>query len=253
MKISAFQMNIAPTVAENLDKVAKKTALLKGATDILILPEMFTTGFSMDSENISEQHDTTSLAFIKKCAAKSGIAIGGSIATKEDGKYYNRFYFVEPSGAYTSYDKRHLFRMGDEHNHYTAGDKRVIVEYKGVRILLQVCYDLRFPIWSRNVNDYDMAFYIASWPASRVKAWEKLLEARAIENQIYVVGVNRVGNFDGLDYCGGTHIIDFKGERLVSAQYNKEEVIESDLSIESLSQFKEVFPAYLDADNFTIK
>ena len=245
-------MNIAPTPSENLEKVANKINSLKGETDILVLPEMFTTGFSMDSANICEEHDTTSLAFIKKCAIDSGIAICGSIATKEGGQFYNRFYFVKPSGEYLSYDKHHLFRMGDEHNHYTAGDKRVIVEYLGVRILLQVCYDLRFPVWSRNVNDYDMVFYVASWPAVRIKPWEKLLEARAIENQAFVVGVNRVGSFEGLDYCGGTHVVDFKGDRVASAAYNVEEVISVNLDMDELNRFKRVFPAHIDADPFSL-
>ncbi len=245
-------MDIESSADQVLKKIGTKAAELKGKSDILVLPEMFTTGFSMDSANICEEHDTTSLDAIKRYATENDIAICGSIATKEGGEYYNRFYFVKPGGEYSYYDKRHLFRMGDEHNHYTAGDKRVIVEYKGLRIMLLVCYDLRFPVWSRNRNEYDMAIYVASWPASRVKPWEKLLEARAIENQAYVVGVNRIGHFDGLDYCGGTNIIDFKGERIATTEYNKEEMIEAEISLEELARFKEVFPAYLDADDFSL-
>lgn len=253
MKIYALQMDIASTRDENLLKIESYLESCKKDCDILVLPEMFTTGFSMDSENISEQHDTHSLPFMRDLANRYSCAICGSIATKDGDNYYNRFYFVEPDGKVSYYDKHHLFRMASEHNHYSYGDKRVIVEYKGVRILLQVCYDLRFPVWSRNRGDYDVILYVASWPTPRVKAWNKLLDARAIENLAYVIGVNRVGDFEGINYVGGTHIIDFKGEKLVSAADSAEQLISYKIDLEALKRFREVFPAHLDSDNFEIK
>lgn len=256
MKISAFQMNIEPTAEGNYKKISEFLKSEKQSSDILVLPEMFTTGFAMDSEKISEQHGGKTLKFLMDAAAESGTAICGSVATKDDDgsgiKYYNRFYFVEPSGKYHTYDKHHLFRMAGEHNHYTAGDERVIVEYKGVRILLQVCYDLRFPVYSRNRQDYDMIIYVASWPTVRVAAWNKLLDARAIENVAFVVGVNRTGDFEGINYIGGTHIINFKGEKIISAKDHAEEVISAEISIDDLNKFRTAFPAHMDADKFEL-
>ena len=160
--------------------------------DLYILPEMFSTGFCTSPEGIAES-DGATLEWMKKKAAQCGAAIAGSVAIKEDGNFYNRFYFVKPDGDVVSYDKKHLFTYGKEHESFTAGDRRVIVEYLGVRILLEICYDLRFPVWSRNRGDYDMIIYVASWPSSRISAWNSLLVARAVENQCYVAGVNRVG------------------------------------------------------------
>lgn len=257
MKISAFQMNIEPTAEGNYKKISDFLKSEQQPSDILILPEMFTTGFAMDSEKICEEHGGKTLQFLIKTASDSGTAICGSVATKVSNpndtvKYYNRFYFVEPSGKYHIYDKHHLFRMAGEHNHYTQGDERVIVEYKGVRILLQVCYDLRFPVFSRNIGDYDMIFYVASWPTVRVSAWNKLLDARAIENLSFVVGVNRVGDFEGINYIGGTHIINFKGEKIISALDHAEQVISAEIAIEDLNKFRTNFPAQMDADKFEL-
>ncbi|MFI3315793.1 MAG: amidohydrolase [Rikenellaceae bacterium] len=252
MKISALQMDIASTRDENLAKIENHLAAIEGGCDIFVLPEMFTTGFSMDSKNISEPENSQTLPTLQRLAKEHECAICGSVATEQGGNYYNRFYFVYPDGSYCHYDKHHLFRMAGEHNHYTAGDKRVIIEYKGVRIMLQVCYDLRFPVWSRNRSDYDMMIYVASWPTPRVNAWNKLLDARAIENLAFVVGVNRVGDFEGINYVGGTHIIDFKGEKLISAEDNCEQVISYDIDINALNSFREAFPATLDSDDFTL-
>ena len=192
--------------------------------DLYILPEMFSTGFCTQPEGVAEFCDSDTLAWMKSKSGSIGAAIAGSVAVMDCGKYYNRFYFVKPDGCVESYDKRHLFTYGGEHNHFTAGDKRVVVEYKGVRILLQVCYDLRFPIWSRNHGDYDMAVYVASWPATRVEAWKALLIARAIENQSYVIGVNRVGDDPSNTYNGGTRVIDPYGKLIPTMDNNKNEV-----------------------------
>jgi len=165
-----------------------------GETDLVVLPEMFPTGFCTRPREAAEPDGGPTLAWMRRTARKKGAALAGSVAVEQDGRYFNRFYFVRPDGATVHYDKRHLFTYGGEHKEYTGGDRRVIAEYKGWRILLQVCYDLRFPVWSRNRDDYDMILYVASWPTPRVEAWSALLKARAIENVCYVAGVNRVGD-----------------------------------------------------------
>ena len=170
------------------------------------------------------------------------------IAVHEDGKYYNRFHFVTPDGAVTTYDKKHLFTFGGEHERFTAGDKRVIVDYKGVRILLEICYDLRFPIWSRNRGDYDMIIYVASWPTPRVESWKALLTARAIENQCYVAGVNRVGTDPGNEYCGGSRVIDPYGKVIASCEDGKEMEAWAEVDLNVLEAFRAKFPVLDDAD-----
>ena len=190
-------------------------------SDLYVLPEMFSTGFCTSPEGIAERDDTT-LQWMKSKASKIDAAIAGSIAVEEDGKYYNRFYFVKPDGEVTHYDKKHLFTYGGEHLRFTAGEERVVVEWRGVRILLEVCYDLRFPIWARNRGDYDMILYVASWPTPRVAAWSALLVARAIENQCYVAGVNRVGSDPSCEYCGGSVIIDPYGKAIAACADNTE-------------------------------
>ena len=162
-------------------------------TDLFVLPEMFSTGFCTSPEGIAESSDSATLQWMKQKAAEHNCAIAGSVSVEENGKFYNRFYFVHPDGNVQWYNKKHLFTYGGEDKHYTAGQERVVVNFRGVRFLLEVCYDLRFPVWSRNRGDYDAAIYVASWPSPRVEAWKALLRARAIENQCYVLGVNRVG------------------------------------------------------------
>jgi predicted amidohydrolase len=185
---------------------------------------------------------------MKRMSAEADAAIAGSVAVEEQGRYYNRFYFVKPDGSVTYYDKRHLFTYGGEHLRFTAGEERVIVEWRGVRILLEVCYDLRFPIWARNRGDYDMILYVASWPTPRVKAWSALLVARAIENQCYVAGVNRVGEDPTCDYCGGSVIINPYGHTLAACADNTECEVSAEIDIEALEAFREKFPVLKDAD-----
>ena len=181
-----------------------------------------------------------------------GAAIAGSIATEEEGVFYNRFYFVTPEGDYAQYDKHHLFTYGGEHKRYQAGQERVVVEYMGVRILLAICYDLRFPVWSRNRKDYDMAIYVASWPTPRVEAWKALLHARAIENQCYVVGVNRVGKDPYCQYSGHSAIIDPYGKTLAECNEDKECLLTAQIDMEVLKAFREKFPVLEDADDFVL-
>ena len=181
-------------------------------------------------------------------AAQIDAAIAGSVAVMENGRYYNRFYFVKPDGSVTSYDKKHLFAFGGEHERFTAGTERVVVEFRGVRILLEICYDLRFPVWSRNQGDYDMILYVASWPAVRVSAWKSLLVARAIENQCYVAGVNRVGSDPSNEYDGGSMVIDPYGRIISSCQDGFESLASALIDMDSLEAFRKKFPVLNDAD-----
>ena len=217
-------------------------------SDLYVLPEMFSTGFCTDPEGVAESIDSPTLAWMKDKAASIGSAIAGSIAVTENGKYYNRFHFVKPDGSVITYDKKHLFTFGGEHHHFTAGQDRVVVEWKGVRILLEICYDLRFPVWARNRGDYDMIIYVASWPTPRVDAWKALLTARAIENQCYVVGVNRVGNDPSNEYCGGSRLIDPYGNIIAECEDGKEMVATGIVDMEVLEAFRAKFPVLNDAD-----
>lgn len=218
--------------------------------DLYILPEMFSTGFCTSPEGIAEHQGQPSLDWLKARAAKSDAAIAASVAVEENGKYYNRFYFVKPDSSVVTYDKHHLFTYGGEHERFTAGEDRVVVEWRGVRILLEICYDLRFPAWSRNRGDYDMIIYVASWPTPRMEAWKSLLVARAIENQCYVAGVNRTGEDPSCSYCGGTAVIDPYGHAVASCPDNKESVATADIDMKLLEEFRQKFPVLNDADDF---
>ncbi len=217
-------------------------------TDIYILPEMFSTGFCTQPEGIAESDSSKTLQWMQRTAAERNCAMAGSIAVKKDGKFYNRFYFVHPDGKVEHYDKKHLFTFGGEHKRFTAGEERVIISFRGVRILLEVCYDLRFPIWSRNRGDYDMIIYVASWPTPRVAAWSALLVARAIENQCYVAGVNRVGTDPTCEYCGGSVVIDPYGRIIAACENGKEEAATAEIDMAALEAFREKFPVLKDAD-----
>lgn len=248
MKVSILQTDILWADPKgNVEKADKMIKASPGA-DLYVLPEMFSTGFCTQPEGIAESTDSQTLAWMKSKASQTGAAVAGSVAVTEDGRYYNRFYFVEPDGNVTAYDKKHLFTFGGEHNHFTAGDRRVIVNYKGIRILLEICYDLRFPVWSRNRGDYDMIIYVASWPTPRVEAWKALLTARAIENQCYVVGVNRVGNDPSNTYCGGSRIIDPYGKILSECVDGTESSASAEIDMTLLEAFRQKFPVLNDAD-----
>lgn len=222
-------------------------------TDLVVLPELFTTGFTMNVEANAEEINGLGSKWMLKMAKKHSIAICGSIIIKEESNYYNRLYFVTPEGVIGQYDKPHLFRMGDEHRNYTKGRDRVVINYKGWRILPQICYDVRFPVWSRNRNDYDLIINVANWPASRKHVWITLLMARAIENQCYVVGLNRVGtDGTGLDHCGNSMLVDYKGRIIESIDYGVENHFTQTIDLKEQNRFKETFPTHLDADDFTL-
>lgn len=248
MRVSILQQDIVwEDVTENLRKADASMDADPGA-DLYVLPEMFSTGFCTRPEGVAEQSGGRALEWMKKRAAQTDAAIAGSIAVEEDGRYFNRFCFVTPDGSVTWYDKKHLFTYGGEHEHFTAGDRRVVVEFRGVRILLLVCYDLRFPIWSRNHGDYDMILYVASWPTPRVQAWKSLLVARAIENQCYVAGVNRVGTDPSNEYSGGSMIIDPYGRIVASCEDGVECSASAEIDIPALEAFRKKFPVLNDSD-----
>ena len=208
MKVTILQRDITwANPAANRERCDEAINRNAGA-DIYVLPEMFSTGFCTHPDGIAEPADSDTLQWMKDKAKETNAAIAGSVAVTESSKFYNRFYFVYPDGKVQHYDKHHLFTYGGEHLRFTAGTERVVVEFRGVRILLEICYDLRFPVWARNHGDYDMILYVASWPTPRVEAWSALLRARAIENQCYVVGVNRVGSDPSCQYCCGIVFID---------------------------------------------
>lgn len=252
LKLSILQYDIA---WENKDaNFASVERLLSSSekSDIVVLPEMFSTGFSMNSELLAEENSGETINKIKYLSKKHDTSICGSFIAKDGGTFFNRGFFVTPDHEYF-YDKRHLFRMGSEAKHFSAGDKRLIVSFRGFNICLLVCYDLRFPVWTRNVNnEYDLLIYVANWPQPRAATWYALLVARAIENQCYVCGVNRIGK-DGmaLNYIGDSSVIDFKGMPIVQVG-NEEKALTTDLSKESLIKFREKFPVWKDADHFII-
>lgn len=223
-------------------------------TDAVLLPEMFTTGFTMNSAEFAETTEGNSVNWMKRLAGEKGFSIGGSLIIKEGGNVYNRFIWALPEGNIITYDKRHLFFLERESNSYSRGKNRVVVTDKGFRILLSVCYDLRFPVWLRNRNDYDAIFLVANWPAARREVWEKLLMARAIENQCYVAAVNRVGtDGNGLQYSGESMVVNPRGKIMHKAIEGNEEIFTSELNLRELHEFRHKFPVWLDADDFDLK
>jgi len=229
-------------------------------TDIFIMPETFTSGFSNEAISDAETMQGPTLAWMLEKARAHDAVVTGSVQIRENSNVFNRLIWAQPDGEFRYYDKRHLFRMANEHQRYASGDARLVVEYKGWRICPLVCYDLRFPVFSRNTFDrdvenrfdYDLLLYVANWPAARRHAWNSLLPARAIENLAYVAGVNRIGT-DGnsIEYAGESVLLDFLGQPIAAGGTN-DEVMFGSLSAEALASFRTKFPAYLDADKFEI-
>ncbi len=226
---------------------------LKDKADLVILPEMFTTGFSMNSRKLAEKMSGVSVRWMLDKAEYLNAVVAGSMIIKEGDGYYNRLLWVYPDRSLEWYDKRHLFRMGGENKFYDAGKQRLVVDYKGWRINPLICYDLRFPVWSRNRNDVDMLIYVANWPASRKQAWTILLKARAIENQVFVAGVNRVGSDgEGVIYQGDTQLINPRGDVITGFDLSYPGVTIAEISPEELTSFRKKFPVVNDADDFVI-
>lgn len=221
-------------------------------TDLIILPEMFSSGFSMNSEKLAEQMDGATVKWLQSIASEKNAVITGSFIAVENGNYYNRLIWVQPDGNFHVYDKRHLFSLAGEDKFYTPGKKRLEVEWKGWKICPLICYDLRFPVWSRNDTAFDVLIYVANWPRPRIQAWNTLLTARAIENQCFTIGVNRVGNDAvGNEYSGNSCITDFAGNTLYKAA-EVEDVFTITLEKEGLLDFRQKLPFLNDRDDFSI-
>jgi len=231
-----------------------------GSTDLIVLPEMFSTGFTMDAAPLAEPMNSKTFRWLKQQAAQFKAVVTGSFIVKEQQRYYNRLVWMRPDGTFSTYDKRHLFRMAQEHQTYTAGGQRLVETLHGWRICPLICYDLRFPVWSRNQLEgsvemaFDVLLYVANWPAARVQAWDVLLQARAIENLCYVAGVNRTGQ-DGNEvaYNGHTVALDFKGQALAAAHESHEAVLQVTFSAGALNAFRQKFPANQDMDRYLIQ
>lgn len=241
-------------VTANLAAFEEKLATLPKPVDMIVLPEMFNTGFTMDTA-LAEPMNLTTTRWMRQIAKQYHAMVVGSFAVSEGGSFFNRMFCVRPDGTCAQSDKRHLFRMGEENNHYTAGNVRLTIEWKGWKICPLVCYDLRFPVWSRNLQSdpYDILLYVANWPARRAHAWSTLLQARAIENQCYVIGVNRVGtDGNGLEYRGDSVALDYLGEPLAMLTNHEMEKIVH-ISKADLNAYRQSFPALSDADDFEIR
>jgi omega-amidase len=264
---------------QNLKMLEEKISAITERTEIIVLPEMFSTGFSMRPSLLAEKMDGQTIQWMKKISSSKRAIITGSIIIEEEGNYYNRLLWMLPTGQYGTYDKRHLFAYAGEQEHYKGGGKRLIASVKGWRINLQVCYDLRFPVWARQSHmilpgetvtdapgqetdvsgdddmeapEYDILIYVANWPERRIHAWKTLLQARAIENQSYVIGVNRVGN-DGNEiyYSGDSMIVDPLGEILYSRSHD-EDIFTMTIQQKKLEEIRARFPFWKDADNFIL-
>ena len=228
LKITIIQSDLVwENPSANRKMFTKKIESISETTDLIVLPEMFTTGFTMNAQSLAEEESGTSVSWMISEAKKHNTAITGSIIISEEGNYFNRLFFVFPGGNYHTYDKRHTFTLAGEHKTFTSGSEQVIIDFKGWKIYPLVCYDLRFPVWARNTMNYDVLLYVANWPEKRVKAWDALLKARAIENMAYCIGVNRTGNDgNGHPYVGHSAVYDVLGEQ-ISTTENEIEFIET--------------------------
>ncbi|WP_417428328.1 nitrilase-related carbon-nitrogen hydrolase [Halpernia sp.] len=248
LKIKAINFDIQ-WKSQQKNFLTLEDILINESADLFLLPEMFSTGFCMEAKEIADS-ESLNLKWMQKIAKNKNAAICGSASIKENGKFYNRCYFVFPDASYKFYDKRHLFSYSGEDKIYTKGEKREIFIYKNFKILLQVCYDLRFPVFSRNKNDFDLILYLANWPNSRISAWETLLKARAIENQSFVFGLNRMGT-DGnnLIYPESSYCFDAEGNVISSVS---KQIVSAELNLNELENFRQKFPFLKDGDDFKI-
>jgi predicted amidohydrolase len=255
-RLSIVQQPLAwQDAAANRAHFSRVLAPLAGTTDLALLPEMFTSGFTMQPEVHAEAADGATRGWMLQQAQLLDSAVGGSVAVNDQGRFFNRFMLATPHGDLYQYDKRHLFRMGGEHRHYSAGGRAQVFQWRGVRICPLVCYDLRFPVWSRRRAEleYDLLTYSANWPAVRRHAWMTLLRARAIENQAFVAGVNRVGDDgSGMAHAGDSVVVDFAGQPLAELD-DRSGVATVSLDLAALRAWRDKFPAHLDADAFILE
>lgn len=251
LSVSIIQSNIFwEDKKANLHQFEEKIKSIS-STDIIILPEMFTTGFTMNPTPLAENMEGTTIQWMQKLASKKKCLLMGSVIIKENYQYYNRLIAAFPDGSLQFYDKKHLFTLANEHLHYTAGNDHLLIEFKGWKLFPLICYDLRFPVWARNTVDYDLLIYIASWPKLRISAWDVLLKARAIENMAYTIGVNRVGvDANGYEYPGHSVILDAYGTELLSTNKNQEEIGNIILDKNKLNEIRNKLQFLNDRDYF---
>jgi len=253
MKIALIQ---APLVWENREEnrnyFEDKINSIPEEIDLVVLPEMFSTGFTMHPDNVAETMDGETILLLKSLAKAKNTAITGSLIILENGKFYNRLVFIFPSGEIRNYDKRHLFSLAGEEKIYTSGNEKLVVEYKGWKICPLICYDLRFPVFSRNIEDYDLLIYVANWPTQRIQAWDILLKARAVENMCYTIGVNRIGE-DGNNhpYSGHSLVVDFLGNYIIEPQ-TSEEIFIVDLDKNQMLETRQKLGFLNDRDFFSL-
>jgi len=253
MKVSVIQQDIIwENASENLKKLDVLLQEVPADSELVILPEMFHCGFTMSPEKVAETEHGEVMKWMAEKAAWMNVTLMGSIVLKTNEGYRNRLCAFQPDGKVISYDKRHLFRMGGEHNHYIQGEERVSFKVGDMRVKPLICYDLRFPVWSRNTDDYEVLIYVANWPDARREVWQTLLKARALENQCYVIGVNRVGKDHANQYAGDSVVIDARGTTLLEFDPYQEGVGTVELDLGVLKDFREKFPVWQDRDDFTI-
>ncbi|HEX7012904.1 MAG TPA: amidohydrolase [Steroidobacteraceae bacterium] len=257
LRVTLVQADLAwEDAAANRRQLERLLEPHEGRSDLVVLPEMFATGFSMSPEKVAEPMNGPSFEWMRNTAGRLGAVLAGSLAIEEGGRYFNRFIWMRPDGSYETYDKRHLFRLAGEDASYEPGEAKLIVQLGAWRVCPMVCYDLRFPVWSRNLfgtdSAYEVLLYVANWPAPRHNAWQTLLRARAIENLSYCIGVNRVGtDGKGLRYRGGSVAIDFLGREL-TPESEEQGVATATLDLAALEEFRRKFPFHVDADEFTL-
>ena len=259
MKIALVQAELTwEDNDKNLNHFSRILENIEGV-DIFVLPEMFNSGFTINSDSIGQTMEGEAVCWLQKMAIKKDAVFVASLIILENSKRYNRLVWATPNGETNTYDKKHLFRMANEHNYFTPGNERIIIEHKGIRFCPQICYDLRFPIWSRNSGGqsklpvYDCLIYVANWPKVRSDAWTSLLKARAIENQAFVVGVNRVGLYgNGIEYSGDSRFFSPKGDRLDQVISGKEMISIVSIDLKILNNFRENFPVFDDGDLFKL-
>jgi predicted amidohydrolase len=254
MKIALIQTSLIwenPT--ENRSHLAQKITGFMEDVDLIVLPEMFSSGLTMNPKAVAETMQGETIAWLQHLAKAKNCAITGSLVVEENGNYYNRLVFVFPTGEIKTYDKRHLFSLAGENECYTAGKEKLVVEYKGYKICPLICYDLRFPVFSRNVENYDVLLYVANWPKPRINAWDILLKARAVENMCYTIGVNRIGkDHNHQEYVGHTQVIDFLGDYVLEPQ-EADAVFIVELNKAKLLETRKKLAFLKDKDDFKIE
>jgi omega-amidase len=253
LKVAIIQSDLVwEDPKQNRKNFSEKIETINDIVDIIVLPEMFTTGFTMNASAVAETMDGKTVEWMKKTASETNAAMVGSVIISENNKFYNRLLFVEPSGVITHYDKRHRFTLAGEDKIYASGTEKIIIDYKGWKICPLICYDLRFPVWARNTENYDVLLYIANWPKPRILAWDTLLKARAIENMSYCIGVNRVGeDKDHNEHCGHSTVYDVLGNNIAPIKPNKEHIEIVSLERSQINFYRNKLRFLNDRDAFT--